>query len=195
MGRIAARGSARFAPRAALIAIAALLASAGTFLESTHLLEVRQGSLRSDAVRGVSRGGYELAGGEAIRFRDWYSPDTIPDLHLSFLTQLGADTGLIWGFSTGERGKKYQITPGLKLGFIHAIHPTPNSTLTLTATVQLGSRLREKACRADYGEFGIRPVNCRLAASLLPPEETLRHRLDMDGFDESRIALSYELRF
>ena len=195
MDRIAAPNRRAACLRAITLVILATATSAGSFLQSTHLLDMRQGSVRSDIVRQVSRGGYELAGGESVEFRDWYSP-AFPDLHLSFLTKIGEDTGIIWGFSTGERGEKYRISPGLKLGFVHAIHPTSDSTLTLTATVQLGSRLRERTCTADYGEVGgVERVNCRLAASLIPPEETLRHRLAMDGLDDSRIALSYELRF
>lgn len=170
-------------------------ATAASFLDSTHLLDVRQGSVRSDAVRQAGRGGYQLAGGSSVDLAEWYSADW-PDLHVSFLTQVGENTGLIWGFSTGERGEKYRISPGIRLGLVHAFRLTEASTLTLTASVQLGSKLREESCTADYGAIGgVQQVTCRLAAAPMAPEETLRHRLAMDGLDDSRIALSYEFRF
>lgn len=170
-------------------------AAAHDFAASTHLLDVRQGSTRSDVVKTVSRGSYELADGTPVDFSDWYSSVWI-DLEVDFLTELSSELGLIWGISTGERGEKYRISPGLKIGFVYSLAPTPNSTLSLNASTRLGSSLREKHCMADYGEIGgIQPVNCRLAASALEPAETLKHDLRLNGFGDTTIAMTYELRF
>ena len=178
----------------ALLGFAESLA-ADNFATSTHLLDVRQGSTRSDVVRGVSRGGYELADGTRVDFRDWYS-SVWTDVEIDFLTEISNDLSLIWGISTGEWGEKYQISPGLKVGFVYSLAPTPNSTLSLSASTRLGSLLREDHCMADYGEIGgVQPVNCRLAASILEPAETLKHDLRRNGFGDTEIALAYELRF
>jgi hypothetical protein len=172
-----------------------LPAQAQSILEATHLLDVRQGSARSSAVRNAGFGGYELTDGTPVSFRNWYQ-SAWKDLHVDFLTQVDEHTGFIWGFSTGEGGDKYRITPGVKLGLVHEILATRTSTLSITATVQLGSDLRERSCTADYGDLGgVQEVNCRLAASQLPPAETLKYRLGMRGIDDSRIQIAYQLRF
>lgn len=47
-------------------------------------------------------------------------------------------------------------------------------SLSVRATRILGGRLRERSCVANYGEIGgVQAVNCRLAASVLPPGQTL----------------------
>jgi hypothetical protein len=74
--------------------------------------------------------------------------------------------------------------------------PPETSNLSLSVSTTLGSILTERACTADYGDIGgVRRVNCRLAASALPPEETLRYRMRMNGLDETRVAVQYEFRF
>ena len=169
--------------------------AADDFVTSTHLLDVRQGSIRSDVVRGASRGGYELTDGTRVDFSDWYS-SVWTDLEVDFLTEISDNFGLIWGISTGERGEKYQISPGLKVGFVYSLAATPTSTLSLSASTRFGSLLREEHCMADYGEIGgVQPVNCRLAASILEPAETLKNDLRLNGFGDTEIALAYELRF
>jgi hypothetical protein len=65
----------------------------------------------------------------------------------------------------------------------------------LTIQTLLGGRLREKSCTADYEEEGISEVNCRLAASLLPPEETLNYLLDVSAQTETRITLRLQYSF
>ncbi len=172
-----------------------LQSAAQSFLESTHLLDVRQGSARSSAIRSASFGGYELTDGTPVSFRGWYRSGWT-DMHVDFFTQIAERTGIIWGFSTGETGEKYRITPGVKLGFIHELLATRASTLSITTTVQLGSDLRERSRVANYGAIGgVQEVNCRLAASELPPAETLKYRLRMRGIEDSRIQLAYQLRF
>lgn len=184
----------------AAIAVAVLAAPVGPAraeapLAGTRLLDIRHGSARTEIVAEAARGGYELAGGKAVAFADWYTP-AYPDMHVEFITPTGRNTGLIWGFSTGESGEKYRVAPGLKLGFAASLPLSRNATLAFSAVAVLGSDLSERRCRADFGEIGgTASVNCRLAASALAPEETLRHRFRMRGWDDSRVALSYELRF
>jgi hypothetical protein len=38
-------------------------------------------------------------------------------------------------------------------------------------------------------------VNCRLAASELPPEETLRYLLDIKGIEDARLTLRLSWQF
>jgi hypothetical protein len=112
------------------------------------------------------------------------------------LTRLGPRAGLIWGLNTGERGAKYRIHPGLKLGIILQHQMSPRSALTLRLTTAIGGGLRERNCIADYGEIGgVQPVNCRLAAAPVAPEDTLRHTLRIRSRAASRIELSYRVRF
>lgn len=161
----------------------------------THLLDIRIGSPRSDLVHRISRRGYELAGGEYQSFAGWYGTGQ-REIDVSFLTQVTEDLGLVWGFSTGEEGEKYRITPGIRLGFVHERQITRRSRLSLSMVLQLGADLRERTCLADFGAIGgEREVNCRLAASALAPEETLRHTFRLRGIDASRIAVSYVLEF
>jgi hypothetical protein len=176
-------------------ALSASAAAAQGFFESTYLLDIRQGTARSAAVRAASRGGFELTDGSAVSFRDWYGSQWI-DLQVDFLTRLSDDLGIIWGLTTGESGEKYRITPGFRIGFAYSAGISQTSNLSLSVSTTLGSILSERPCTADYGNIGgVRRVNCRLAASALPPEETLRYRMRMNGLDDTRIAVQYEFRF
>jgi hypothetical protein len=177
------------------VAFFASAAAAQGFFESTYLLDIRQGTVRSAAVRAASRGGFELSDGSVVSFRDWYSSQWI-DLQVDFLTRLSDDFGFIWGLTTGESGEKYHITPGFRIGFAYSASISETSNLSLSVSTTLGSILTERACTADYGDIGgVRRVNCRLAASALPPEETLRYRMRMNGLDDTRVAVQYEFRF
>ncbi len=161
----------------------------------THLLGIAVGSELSSLARSLARGGYELADGTPTDFRDWYGTDR-PELRIDMLTRLGPGAGLIWGLNTGERGEKYRIHPGLKLGMILQHEASPRSTLTLQVTTVIGGGLREENCIADYGEIGgVQPVNCRLAAAPIAPEDSLQHTLRVRAREASRIDLSYRVRF
>lgn len=163
--------------------------------EATHLLDVWVGSVRSDAVRSMQRGNFELADGTPMRFDNWYRPH-IREVNLVMITQLTPSFGLLWGFSSGESGEKYQIMPGLHLGFAFQKAVTEQGTLSMQMLGMLGGRLQEHGCTANFGEIGgMVPVNCRLAATHLSPEETLRYLLRMSGRQEFRASLGYELRF
>lgn len=171
-----------------------LLPAPAASARETHVLDIYHGSARSDQVNSVSSGSYELSGGEVVRFDDWYSP-VIPDLTFLMLTEVSQNFGIIWGLSTGESGQKYRIDPALHLGFTWRVPLSERATLSTSLTTVLGGRLRESSCNADYGTFGMAEVNCRLAASILAPEETLDYLLDEPGWKESRITIRFELRF
>lgn len=188
-----AQSGARIAAIAALAVCAAMPAAAQIF-DRTQLLDVHAGSARSDLVRRLRNGGYELAGGGAVSFDRWYSP-RMPDLTMLVFTELSDRFGIAWGVSSGEAGQKYRIDPALHLGFTVRTEPFRDATLSLSVDAILGGNLREKSCRADYGTFGMAEVNCRLAATEMPPEETLTHLLDVKGREESRITLRFECRF
>jgi hypothetical protein len=182
-------GQLRALAAAALLAgLPSPLLSAGELV--TSLVDIRQGSGLSELARSLTNGGYELQSGEWLSFEDWYRTDW-PELYVDFLTQYAEDSGILWGFGTGERGEKYEIAPSLKLGFITQIHPQPNSTLALTATTTFFGEFSELPCEADYGVLGTYPVNCRLAASQLAPEETLQYLVKSEP---ARLTLSLSFR-
>jgi hypothetical protein len=70
-----------------------------------------------------------------------------------------------------------------------------NVTVTTRAAYIFGGKLTEKACMADYGEYagGYQKVNCRLAATPLPPEETMRYLVNEKPVNHWKISvdLSY----
>ncbi|WP_304616334.1 hypothetical protein [Paracoccus sp. (in: a-proteobacteria)] len=181
-------------PTGLVLALLAAPEVRADLLSDTHLIDIRTGSARSDLVRRIRSGGYELADGTPLSLRVWYLPD-MPELTVMMLTEVTPSFGITWGFSTGEGARKYSIAPALHLGFSahHAL--SPNAVLSLSAGTVLGGRLSERPCDADYGPFGVMPVNCRLAASTLPPEETLDYLLDRDGATESWVSLRFEYRF
>lgn len=162
---------------------------------STHLIELRQGSELSSKVGDLAGGGYELSDGRYQSFRGWYS-SVWKDARVTWLTQVNNNFGIIWGFSTGERGKKYTIHPSLKLGFIAQAQAARNVTIALKATTILGGALREKSCTADYGEIGgVQEVNCRFAATLLQPSETLAYLANEKPLHKTQIALTLDWKF
>ncbi len=171
------------------------VASAQDFLEKTILLEVTAGSSRSEIIRNFAVGGYELDEGEPVDFSDWYSP-RFPDLNFIFLTELNPDTGLIWGFSLGERGQKYSIDPGIWLGFIHRAALGSGRSVSISVTTMIGGTLREKSCFGFYATVGEElEVNCRLAATDMPVAETLTFLAQEQGYRDTRLSLRYEIQF
>lgn len=158
---------------------------------SVSLVDLHQGSTLSDLARFLSIGGYELQDGTWVDFDKWYHTDWI-DLHADFLTQFNDDFGILWGFGTGERGEKYRIDPSLKLGIVTQAHPLPNAILSLTATTTLAGSFTEFPCVADFGAIGgVQEVNCRLAAGVLPPADTLKYLIHSDP---SRLSLTVAYR-
>ena len=170
-------------------------AGAQPWLADTRLLDIRLGSARADLVDRASRGGYELADGTRVDFDRWFG-SRLPEINVLFLTPLTPDLALSWGIATGQRGPKYRIDPGLHLGLLYRVRIDARRTLALSVTTLIGGNLRERACVADFGEIGgVQRVNCRLAASPLPPADTLDHNMRARGSRDSRAALSYVIRF
>jgi hypothetical protein len=178
----------------ALLLCALLFASAATAQEwTTSLVDIHQGSPLSDRARGLGSGGYELQSGSWVSFNQWYHANWV-DMHVDLLTQLTPDTGILWGFGTGEQAEKYSIAPSLKLGFLTQTHPNPNSTLSLSVTSIIGGNLTEKPCVADYGDLGSYSVNCRLAAGETAPEDTLKYLVNATP-ERLHLWLNYRLTF
>lgn len=164
--------------------------SSTSWVDNTYLLELQQGSPISWKVRGFISQGYESSEGRWVSFRRWYSTDWV-DARITWMTQLSERTGFIWGFSTGERGEKYEIAPSLKLGFIHQFDLGRNTTLNVRATTVIGGELSEKTCTADYGEIGgVQIVNCRLAANELPPAQTLQYLIREPPYNKDQILVT-----
>lgn len=200
---MARRRLARYPPQragvAACVGLSLALSGSGVSAETgwraTQLLDLRIGSSRSSLIDDVRYLGFELSDGTPVEFEPWYS-SRWPDTTVQFLTPLTGNFGVTWGFSTGERGEKYTIDPGLHLGFIYQMRPSRRETVTIAVSLLLAGNLRERSCIADFGAIGgIQDVNCRLAASPLPPADTLRFLFRERGFRESRISISYMIRF
>ncbi|WP_345892320.1 hypothetical protein [Mesorhizobium amorphae] len=175
--------------------LAALLgtspASAQDF--TTSLLAIHQGSPLSDRASSLRAGGYELQDGTWVSFDKWYHTNWI-DMHMDLLTQITEDSGILWGFGTGERGDKYRIAPSFKLGFLTQTHPSASSTLAMSLTTTFGGDLTERTCSADYGDLGTYTVNCRLAAGETPPEQTLKYLVNAKP-ERMHLWLSYRVTF
>lgn len=164
-----------------------LMAVAAT--SGTRLIGVQQGTEQSAKVRDLSLHSYELADGEAAGVSGWYRPSWT-DTALTFLTPLRTDVGLIWGFSTGERGPKYRIQPSLQVGLLVLGQLGPRTQWSFRATTLLGGRIKERTCVADYGEIGgVQEVNCRMAASEMQPSETLQYLINERPENRTRITL------
>ena len=165
------------------------------WIEDSYLIDVRMGSDLSQNAREYGKGGYELSDGSPVQFGDWYSSDW-RDLSVTFLTEVNANMGFLWGFGTGEVGQKYKIDPSLVIGLILQTEPSRNSLLSFSATTRLWGYLKEETCVADYGAIGgVQKVNFRLAASTLPPEETLEYLFDVAPADQVQLQISYVFNF
>ena len=194
------RGALASPLRAAAFWLAALgiwpdLARADDFWAQSHWINLSKESAQLSTLRNMSRGGYELADGSYFAFKDLYQPKW-RNLRLDFMTEVNDELAITWGVSTGAWGRRFAIDPSVKLGFIYQVNTSRFSTITWSGSVVLGGRLREKACIADYGSIGgIVPVNCRLAASFLAPQETLRYLIDQRPNDYLSSSIKYVLRF
>ncbi len=196
MSRRGTQGRGGVAAAALLVAaLMAPVASAQGTDGPTFLVDLHLGSPWSADVRAAARRGYQLADGTPQSMRGWYS-SRWQSLEIGLMTQVSPRTGILWGMSTGEAGEKYVIAPGLSLGLIHQVPAGRRGVITLRAETRLGSGLRERTCTADYGEIGgVQQVNCRLAATPLPPEETLGYLMQRDGWDATTVSIGYQLSF
>ena len=168
---------------------------AQSFIDRTSLVDVHMGSSLGGTASSLGRGGYELSDGTPVDFAHWYTSDW-RNLSVTLMSAVDDSLGVYWGLQTGERGRKYTIEPALNLGFIYMIRLSRRSTLSFTARAVVGGWLREKSCTADYGAIGgVQTVNCRLAASPLPPADTLAYLADTRPPDWLTISLRYDFRF
>lgn len=160
---------------------------------NTHLIGLQYGSSLSRQVSQLRSQGYELSSGGAVDFDSWYSTSW-QDLQLTWMTQISPRLGLIWGLGTGERGEKYIIDPSLQLGFVFQQPTGKQSTFTFRVSTRVGGRLREKTCMATYTLLGYdkpQPVNCRLAATELAPEDTLQFLFNDSPSDRMQLNVRY----
>ncbi len=181
---------------ACLLAVLLLVppARAQDFYPANYFVDIHQGSELSDQAAELADGGYELSDGTWVSFAEWYHTDW-QDIRFEMMTQFTPDFGLLWGGSTGERGEKYTIDPSISLGFVAQVRTGPSSALSMTFRTIFAGELTEKTCEADYGDIGgIQTVNCRLAASILAPEETLEYLVNADP-NRLHIALTYSVTF
>lgn len=184
--------------KAILLAFSGILvlsAPAQAVERSTELLDFRIGGRFASVADRLAIGGYELAQGEYVSFDAWYRP-RFREVSVQFLTILSPNLGLTWGFGTGEWGKKYRIHPSVQLGFVYQKELFPNGWLSLVFDGVIGGSFLEKTCIADYGRIGgIQTVNCRYAAEVIEPKETLKYLEKRRGYKESRVTLTFEYRF
>jgi hypothetical protein len=162
---------------------------------STHWVEFSQGSELSKLGASYLAGGFESATGQWVGFEKWYRPKWV-DTRLTWMTQLTPQFGVLWGASTGERAEKYSIAPSLKLGFVYQFKASSRSYFSLKATSVIGGRMKERACTADYGDIGgLAQVNCRLAATEMAPEDTLKHLTNALPPDRNSVQIRYTVHF
>lgn len=161
----------------------------------TSLLELKPSSELSRKMGAYRNQGFESAGGAWVSFQPLYRPRW-RDVGATWMTQLHPSWGLIWGLSTGERGAKYTISPGLKLGLVFRQPLGLHASWSVRATVIAGGRLKERSCLADYGDIGgEQEVNCRLSATTLEPAETLRYLFDEKPPHRQELLVSYQAAF
>ena len=161
------------------------------FIDATHLIDIKQGSELSGKVSDSSAGGFETAQGNFVSFKQWYQTNWT-DTKTVWMTEINPNLGVIWGFSTGEKAEKYEISRSVTIGFAYSTQIDKTSFLSIRGTTILGGNLREKSCTADYGDIGgIQEVNCRLAASPLPPSETLTHLFNDKPLNKDLFFIRY----
>ena len=161
------------------------------FIDSTHLIDIKQGSELSGKVSDSSAGGFETAQGNFVSFKQWYQTNWT-DTKTVWMTEINPNLGVIWGFSTGEKAEKYEISRSVTIGFAYSTQIDKTSFLSIRGTTILGGNLREKTCTADYGDIGgIQEVNCRLAATPLPPSETLMHLFNDKPLNKDLFFIRY----
>lgn len=165
------------------------------FFNATHLIDIKQGSELSGKVSDSSAGGFETAQGNFVSFKQWYQTNWT-DTKTVWITEVNPNLGVIWGFSTGEKAEKYAISRSMTIGFAFSTQLDKTSFLSIRGTTILGGNLKEKSCTADYGDIGgIQEVNCRLAASPLPPSETLTHLFNDKPLNKDIFFIRYTKLF
>lgn len=169
-------------------------AEAENFWASAQLVDARISGL-SQEISSVAHQRSFLSDGSTYSLERYYGSDW-KDVRLVFLSPLSEEFGVFWGVGTGERGEKYSIDPSLTLGFLQAWQLDRHSSFAVSLKVVVGGALSETSCTADYGAIGgVQEVNCRLADSFLPPEQTLDFLFDEEPADRFDLSLNYTFRF
>jgi len=166
-----------------------------SFWSATHLIEVKYDADHTKWLSPARSGGFETSQGSWVSFRPWYDNKGLRNTSLAWMTQVTPSFGVIWGVGTGERAAKYVITPSLKLGAIYQTGLSKNSLISVKGTTVLGGQLREKTCIGNYDLEGEQEVNCRLAASVLPPAETLQYLYRERPYNHSRVQIQFSVQF
>lgn len=166
------------------------------FVDDTYLILAQQGTLMSKKVSDIRYQSIENAFGQKISFEKWYKNKyNWIDSQFMWLTQVDKNSGILWGFTTGEKGEKYFIKPSVSIGLLQRYEINKNSSISFQMSFQFGGRLKERSCIADYGEVGgIQRVNCRLAATELEPKETLKYLFNEEPKDH-QFMIKYQLIF
>lgn len=190
-----ARQAGLFAVLAATLSFSPQPVNARDFLADTYLIDLFVGSHRSTLAKNLGKGGFELATGEFFSLEAFYTPK-FPQVSVLFLHQLSPSFGIIWGVGTGESAPKYKIQPSIYLGFLVQEEVFDNAFLSLKAVYPVGGRLSEYSCSGDFGEIGgIQEVNCRLAADILAPSETLNLLAQVSSEIDASVSLGFDWRF
>ena len=164
-----------------------------SFSQATYLIDVNIESTLNRRAKALRDGGFETATGEQINFYSWYAPHA-NEIHVTLMTQITRNFGAIWGAGSGERADKYTIDPSLKIGFVYQAEIRKNHLFSISGIGSLGGDFREHTCMADYGDIGgVREVNCRLAATEMPPEMTLNYL--ESGKPDSNFQILYKIVF
>ncbi len=166
-----------------------------SFWSATHLIEVKYDADHTKWLSPARSGGFETSQGHWVSFRPWYDNKGLRNTSLAWITQISSSFGVIWGVGTGERAAKYVITPSLKVGAVYQTQLSKNSLFSVQGTTILGGYLREKTCIGNYDLEGEQEVNCRLAASVLPPAETLKYLYRERPYNHSQLQLQFSLQF
>lgn len=169
--------------------------SQNALFNSTYLIDIKQDNGHARRLNPLQPAGFESAQGAWVSFYPWYN-SAWKDTHVTLMTQIGSEFGLIWGAGTGERGAKYTISPSLRVGGIYRVELQKNTFFSFKATTLLGAQLKEKSCTADYGDIGgSQEVNCRLAASTLSPANTMRYLFNEPSGNKNQVLLQLNHRF
>jgi len=168
---------------------------ASPFVAQTQLVGLSFDGMNSGIVRQAAASGFELSSGAVVDLSAWYSP-RLPNLTAVFSTEIRPGLSMIWGGSLGESGAKYSLGPSGVIGFSMRRPVGRNAQIVLQAHGKFGGALTETPCVGDYGALGgVQTVNCRLAASALPPAQTLGYLWNLPAAMQATVKLTYEWRF
>ncbi len=98
------------------------------------------------------------------------------------------------GFRDRRRGREVSDRAQPQAWLPHSDASQSQQYAFLSLTTTFGGKLTEKSCEADYGDLGSYSVNCRLAASQMAPEETLKYLVNAKP-ESQHLWLNYRVTF